>query len=384
MIGRAAEKRGHWIQALMLSVLLHGAAAAAIMDKLPGLPDPPRDRVLPEIDILSLPVENATPAPVALDQMQPVGIAAAPVVTAPVAAPVPAETLPELSPDPIEQPDTPLSATEQPVLTPSDDMLQAATNLAERAAERPDQTAPTVTAVTDGLAAGTEAGAIPPAGPGGSGTEGGSPQQNQAVAELVQRLRGRLAQPCLAAMPQIIAGGEVMLTVLGAVDRDIADLFRDMTGTVDVTMTERSVLLDARQCAAVDFTRSIASYPALPLTLRLEASEITSDERLIGQIEGAGQNPTTLLLIDDNGVVQDLRRFTLQTGDVIRFDVPVQRVGGDRDTSQLLIAIAAPERPALITELDGRLAEDFFQPLSQAIASGALIGVAPVYIRAPR
>lgn len=371
MIGRVAEKRGHWIQAVVISVALHGAAAAAMMDVLPSLPNRPQDRALPEIDILSLPVEQGTPAPVTLEPAQPVEAAAASQVA-------PAAITPAT-------PDEPAAEVEQPILTPADDMREATASTTQTTeGEQPDSVQPG--AVDQAVQV---AGLPPSMLPGGSasppeasGLPQGSAAQNGAIAQLVQQLRAQLGQPCLAALPQTIGGEEVMLTVLGADDRDIADLFRDVAGGVEVPMTERSVLLDARQCPAVDFARSSATYPAMPLVLRLQASEVASDDRLIGQIEGAGDNQTTLLLVDDNGVVQDLRRFTLQAGDVIRFDVPVYRVGGDRDTSQLLMAVALPQRPTSITDLAGQLASDFFPPLSDAANGQALIGITPVYVRA--
>lgn len=363
MIGRLQEKRGYWIQALVLSLALHGVAAAAMMDVLPALPRRDHGGALPEIDILSLPVEQGIAAPVALDQGQP-GPAAGTLTAAPPAVRIP----------------TPETATtvEPPVLTPADDMLEATTaTSAVPVTPLPPISTPAV---------GSTAPAAPD-GPGeadgdGQGIVAGSPQQNAAISDLVLRLRERLAQPCLAALPQTIGGEDVLLTVLGAVDRDISDLFRDLAGTVEVPLTERSVLLDARQCPAVDFARASATYPALPLVLQLEATEVASDDHLIGEVRGVGGNQTALLLIDDNGVVQDLARFTQQSGDVIRFDVPVFRVGGNRDTSQLLMAVALPEQPEAITRFAGQLADDFFPALTKAAGGRALIGVTPVYIRA--
>ena len=364
MIGRVQEKRGYWIQALILSLLVHGMAAAAVMDVLPALPRRDDDRSLPEIDILSLPVERGIAAPVTLDPAQPVTSADSVAAMRPPAA-TPEAGRPALS--------------EQSVLTPSDDMLEATT-------ATPAEPVEPVTAMTppppvDGSA---PAAVAAPGASEGDGPAGfaGSPAQNAAISDLVLRLRERLAQPCLAALPQTIGGEEVLLTVLGAVDRDIAGLFRDVAGSVEVPMTERSVLLDARQCPAVDFARASASYPALPLVLQLEAGEVASDDRLIGEIRGAGGNPAALLMIDDNGVVQDLDRFTEISGEVTRFDIPVYRVGGNRDTSQLLMAVALPQTPETIAGLSGRLASDFFPPLAEAAGGRALIGVAPVYVRA--
>ena len=365
-MSRIHERRGHWVQALVISLALHGAAAAAIMDVLPSLPGRATPTApLPEIDITSLPLEQGIAAPVTLQPTSPTTLSA----VNPVAPdPAPKTGTPNV-------PDTP----SQTVLTPSNDMLQAT-----RPVLRPDGT---LHPSQPGTPSETVVAALPP-GLGTSGAAGdpitGSSAQNEALADLIGQLRDRLAEPCLASMPQTLATDEVLLTTFSANDRAISDLFRDLSGTVDLPMTERSVLLDARQCPAVDFVRAATTYPAFRLHLQIDAAEVASGDRLTGRVAGIGGNQATLLLIDDNGVVQDLRRFTLQSGDQLQFDVPVRRVGADRDTSQLLIALATPTRPEFIANLAGRLAEDFFPPLAQVNQDQALIGMAPVYVRAER
>ena len=364
-MGRIQERRGHWIQALAISLALHGVAAAAIMDVLPALPGritPPAP--LPEIDITSLSLDQGVAAAVTL---QPTGQA-----TVAAVSPVTPEPAPEAVTD--TRPPT--------VLTPSDDMIEAT-----RSQPQPDD-GTALNPSEPGTPSETVLAALPPdsgsAGPANGDGGDGSAAQNAALADLVGRLRDRVAEPCLAAIPQTLGGDEVLLTTFSANDRAISDLFRDLSGAVDLPMTERSVLLDARQCPAVDFVRAATTYPAFRLHLQIDAAEVASGERLTGRVAGIGGNQATLLLIDDNGVVQDLRRFTLQSGDQLQFDVPVHRVGAARDTSQLLIALATPTRPETIANLAGRLAQDFFPPLARATPDQALIGVAPVYVRAER
>ena len=107
-----------------------------------------------------------------------------------------------------------------------------------------------------------------------------------------------------------------------------------------------------------------------------------SGGRLIGSIEGVSPGAyTALLLVDDNGVVQDLRRFIRFAGGKAEFDVPVSRDGDPRDTSQILIALAAPSRPPTITNLAGRLAEDFFPALAKDLPANASLAVLPFDLR---
>lgn len=361
MIGRVYENRRYWTQALVVSLALHGVAAAAVMDVLPSLPRPTNNAPLPEIDVTSLEMDQGV---VTTSNIQPVT---------------------PLTPDPVlpgtEQQATAAGDPMQPEtispVTPPDDMLGAITGTVD-----PLNGTGSATTEGDQIIA-----ALPPSSSVGIVPQGGTQSEatgarNAALADLIGQLRNRLAAPCLAALPQTLGGEEVQLTVLGAQDRDIADLFRDVAGSVDVPMTERSVLLDARQCPAVDFARAAPSYPAWPLRMQLDMAEITSGDRLTGRVEGIRDNQATLLLVDDNGVVQDLRRFTLLTEGRLEFDVPIHRVGAARDTSQLLLAIATPNQPEIVDRLAGQLAEDFFAPLSQAVgSSGPLIGITTVYVR---
>ena len=85
----------------------------------------------------------------------------------------------------------------------------------------------------------------------------------------------------------------------------------------------------------------------------------------------------TLLLVDDNGVVQDLSRFLTIAGSDARFDVPVFRNGPSRDTRQLLIALATAGRPAAVDQMAGQLAGDMF-PALQSELQGARIGIVAI------
>jgi len=108
---------------------------------------------------------------------------------------------------------------------------------------------------------------------------------------------------------------------------------------------------------------------------------IGSGGNLIGTIENVAGMYTSLLLIDDNGVVQDLRRFTSFSSGRAEFNVPVSRDGAPRDTSQILFAIATQTRPVTITNRAGYLAKDFFAQLQAEFGSSAIIALAPFEVR---
>ncbi|PTV95959.1 hypothetical protein C8J27_103290 [Rhodobacter aestuarii] len=208
----------------------------------------------------------------------------------------------------------------------------------------------------------------------------------EALRRLVSRIRKQFGDSCLIALPQLGAGQAPSVVMLS--DRD-----RSMVGYADAVLPDpqdpeadpissRAVLVDNRQCPAVNFLRARGEYPAFGLSLGLVSTQVLSGGRLIGSIEGAPSGTqTALLLVDDNGVVQDLRRFLQFSGGKITFDVPVTRDGDARDTSQMLIALATPKRLDTVTNLAGRYAEDFFPALQKELGEGAAIAVLPFDLR---
>ena len=376
MIGGFRERRAHWWQAAGISVVVHGAAAAAMLDVIPAWPRPDANSPLPQIEVTTIPLDTGGPDQdsttiAALTPVDP--LTSRPGQTPPAqtqagdeAAAVPAETADPRPPNRPDRPDAPET------VLPGGDGATIAVPLA------PDGVVPPVGRDGETLAAlrPPDAAADPAAG-----GAGGSAARDGVLVDLVGAIRERLAEPCLIAMPQTLGTDQVQLTVLGADDRAVSGLFGDVASQVEVPMTERSVLLDSRQCPALDFARAAPTYPALPLGLQIESADLTSGDRLRGRVTGAGPDPVSLLLIDDNGVVQDLRRFSLQAGEALDFDVPVRRFDAPRDTSQLLIALATPARPETLAQLAGRQAQDVFPALRSEIGANARIGVIPFFLR---
>ena len=212
------------------------------------------------------------------------------------------------------------------------------------------------------------------------------PANAGAVQRLVERIRAELGDSCLVALPQNGEGSAPRVVLVSDRDRSMMEfaeaVLPDPQAPEAPPFGQRAVLVDPRQCPAVNFLRARGEYPAFGLSLGLVSPEVMSGGRLIGSIEGVSPGAyTALLLVDDNGVVQDLRRFIRFSGGKAEFDVPVTRDGDPRDTSQILIALAAPARPATITNLAGRLAEDFFPALAKDLPANASLAVLPFDLR---
>lgn len=232
--------------------------------------------------------------------------------------------------------------------------------------------------------------ALPLAGetPGAAAVAPPPPPVGDPVAEtdprlvtLFERIRDRLTAPCLLALPALSAEGGIRLNLLASDDGQIPGLMRDLTEGQDTEIEGQAVLLDPRQCPGLAFARRDLRYPVFPLAVQLAVQDVAGGESLRGTISGATGRYVTLILIDDNGVTHDLRRFLVNSGGRISFDVPVARDGDTRDTHQLLIAVATPRRPETISRAAGEPADRFFDQLAREIGPDALIGVSSAYIR---
>ncbi|MDO5604782.1 MAG: hypothetical protein Q4G25_06430 [Paracoccus sp. (in: a-proteobacteria)] len=100
-----------------------------------------------------------------------------------------------------------------------------------------------------------------------------------------------------------------------------------------------------------------------------------------GRLGGSAGCQTTLLLIDDNGVVHDLRRDLVAPVTGSRFNIPTARDVQPRDTNQILMATATPARLQSVPRLSGPDAERFFAGIAQEAAGHIRFGTAAVYVR---
>jgi hypothetical protein len=374
MIG-VARQTGLWAQSFGLSILLHGTVFLYFLTPLldfarfqPAPPEPmavtlsimdvPPDVVEPTAEE---PIEEALPEPEIIPET-------APEELAPVIAEEP-EALAPVTPDE-PQVISPVAAEISP-LVPDEDTLAALAPLgssevigASSVVVQPEPVAP-VEPMPEPV---VEVPATP-----AEGTPG-TPGQ---VDEFILRIRGQLALPCLVATPRRSAEGTVTLEMLAANEADILTFADDLLAGVSPAPDRKPVLVDARQCAALNFVREGARYPAYPLALGLDSDTLVSGGRLKGSLRNAAGRYVTLVLIDDNGVVQDLGGYLTFSGDTVNFDVPVRRDGPARDTQQLLLAVATPGRPPELESMNGQLAADFFAALRQSVARDAPLAMMP-------
>lgn len=345
MIGERPEG-WKWAQASVLSITLHAAILGWLIWQ-------------PSFDFLTI----EPPRP--LDQIQ---------ITA-----LTPQSPTELAPTPAETITSPESGTET---LPGDDVgaetitSSAMPDLTPLATDPGmTQTSEVLTSTIDGDTPPESADPLPVQNP-----DDAAPPDPRMV-QLIERIRGRLTDPCMLALPMTRGEGGIQLNVVSDSDRNITALMNDLTAGIEGEITREAVLLDHRQCPAVAFVRRDQRYPVYPLGIQLESQQIARGTSLRGQITNAGGYYQSLLMIDENGVVHDMRRFLLTSARATRFDFAVARYRPARDTHQMLVALATQNRPETVTTHAGQSADQFFDALFAEVGQNALIGVSSFYVQ---
>lgn len=205
--------------------------------------------------------------------------------------------------------------------------------------------------------------------------------QDLAIGDLIARIRATPADECLIALPRRDGADGVGLALVAASDAAMAAFAEALLTPEDTAIRQTRTLIDPRQCAALSYVRESRDYPATRLGVALDSADVLTGDRLTGVLRGVAGRYVLVLLVDNNGVVQDLQRFISFSGNFARLDVPVTRAGPLRDTSQLLLAIATDRPPATIRTRDGRLAADVFDGLAGEEASPPALTIATFDVR---
>ena len=203
-----------------------------------------------------------------------------------------------------------------------------------------------------------------------------------AVANLIRQIQDQDDIECLIALPSRFGTDGIGLSVIGSDDVAMIDYLETVLTDTSDSITQARILVGSPQCPALDFISANRDYPATRIGLRLEKTQIRSGGRLLGLLQlPTASSDVLLLLIDNNGVVQDLVDFTQTKDGILRFEVPMTRVGPLRDTRQLLLAVASQKPLDDLRRRNGQLAQDVFGDLPADLARNAALAVIGFEVR---
>ena len=202
-----------------------------------------------------------------------------------------------------------------------------------------------------------------------------SPQM-KGLGQLIRQIRAVPQQQCSLLLPRRSGSAGLGLAMIGVDDVALNAAADRVTSRVDADVARDLDIVDQRQCAVLDALRQSQSYPASRIGLAIENTSLKSGESLKARVLGAGGLNVVLLLVDDNGVVQDLTRFATLDGDVVVIDAPVARSGAPRSTLQMLVVLGSRSGGFALANQMGELAQDVFQSLPAEVLQASVFGMA--------
>ena len=165
------------------------------------------------------------------------------------------------------------------------------------------------------------------------------------VASVVRRFAGG---PCFVALPRHSLTGRWTVRSYGAASTlEAFDAHMKQVAGAPVVLTQRS--LQDTQCAAIDFAQPLIAASSPAFAFDVEATGVTSGRHVTGVISGFSKRFIYVLLVDDDGMAQDVSRYAQVTGETISVDIPVHLKGNGADRTQLLFAISSDKT---LTTLD--------------------------------
>jgi hypothetical protein len=193
-------------------------------------------------------------------------------------------------------------------------------------------------------------------------------RQINPYEQVLQYLADYEGDGCFLALPSPGLEGRVRLdgfSVALETTARFAEQLVHLTG-IEVETTGHTVSAD--QCRALSFARSLATYPAPGLQIRPSSRSIASGDVLVGSIKNVHKKMLYLLVIDDEGKVQEIQNLFQDTTGQIGFAAPMTLTRGKVQTEQLLIAIASDEPLETFASHEGQHAEAYFAALADEIA----------------
>jgi len=252
-------------------------------------------------------------------------------------------------------PPTVTAAEPSPALsrqTPPESPTVAKTAPQEVASLPADNTVPEVAASTDQASApetslpGKPAAPQTPAPPPGKMKQANATAAGSAFLTQADRIRQFLEhdgnRPCVYLKPSMIETGQPTFTGYGGGWERIHQFSEDFRRAVgiDPRLALRPVM-DA-QCPAVDFIHLLNGVTPSKLTIVIDNQNIANFGYLVGHLEGKLDTNVLLLVIDDDGAVQDISDMWHRGAEHNAFAEQVRLRRNGRSRYQMFLAISSP------------------------------------------
>jgi serine/threonine-protein kinase len=207
------------------------------------------------------------------------------------------------------------------------------------------------------------------------------PQKLDRAGEIERYLSQYNGGDCFFISPTAVSASAARIDGYGdspAAFEILDDAFKRANGfEADIDVRQ----VTSAQCPAITFLGRLRGERSRALRVRVATTNLKNGDALVGTVEGAGNNSVQLLLVSDEGAVQDLSGLLKPAGDARSFNLRVERIGAAGAQPQLLIAVTSTK--PLETLRDAKSPADRLFPLAlvEATRTGQSIGAAVLYFK---
>ena len=202
--------------------------------------------------------------------------------------------------------------------------------------------------------------------------------------DLLKFLKDSEITGCASVLPTIASDGSVFLSGFAA-DEALWDTFqKSMAEELRLRLPLNAATVAKPQCRALTFARTLSGYPRFSLSMKLENTDLVSGQFLNGAITDVRDRKVHLLVVDDEGLVQQADSLLQPRVSSLTFSIQMYVSGQAVRTAQMMIALAVDKPLTTVTTANQTMAEGFFAAVSEELAETeqtADIAIVSFYLR---
>jgi hypothetical protein len=197
------------------------------------------------------------------------------------------------------------------------------------------------------------------------------PKPSQPPADVEGTIKSYGGGSCFMALPEQSAGGDSWSVTAYAEAGSAFDEFETFLSSKNITgikQYQRSI--QKAQCGAVSLAQLLKPEPDEKLIVKIETPVVADGAELSATITGMSRKWLYIMLVDDEGLAQDVTKFAKLESDTVKLSAPAYVKGKGRDRTQLLLVISSSAALAILDLKDPEPLADLLPLLKGEIAAG--------------
>lgn len=158
---------------------------------------------------------------------------------------------------------------------------------------------------------------------------------------------------CFLAVPREIQRDGATVTGFAPKADDLASFERQFISATEAGLTLDRQMISPGQCAALELVGAMSPEVGGGLAVQIVEAEIGDGDDLVADITNVRLPYLNLVLVDDDGMAQDVSGFVLPVSGRLQFRAPLHLRANGRGRTQLLIALSS-ERDIDMLEFEGQ------------------------------